>query len=724
MVESQTIKKVCVLGAGTMGSGIAAHLANLGFQVSLLDATAQSTTEAFEKAKVAKPPLFYLPERAMEIRLGNTSENLDWVAEADWVCEAIIEKESAKRSLYARIAPLVRPDAFLSTNTSGLQIELLTADLPESFQSRMVGAHFFNPPRYLKLLELIPTSKTPANLIAQWETFLETRVARRVVVAKDTPGFIANRFGMWCMYHAIHVAEKLHLSVEQVDAITGPFLGRPKSASFRLNDIVGLDVMEDIASNLLRRCPNDPYIQTLRTPKSAAALLERGWMGEKSGQGYYRREGKELLVIDLSTLAYRQKREPDLPALEQLLPLPLHERIAKALELRDETGEYLRNYLLPVLKYADSLKEEISHSPVDIDHVMEWGFGWQMGPFKLLDAVGAEKAKVSHPKYYEGAAVRTFEGTLKPVSTDPRYATLAEFPVVKEAETYRLRDLGDGVQAICLTTKMGVISTQCVEELSELYASGTLSRTVLTSEARSFSAGFDLKFFAKAIADERWIDIDEELAKLQRLGEAIEKTRTVSAVFGHVLGAGLEIALSTAVILASVETSIGLPESKVGLLPAGRGLTLMRLNNQHTAKRLSEVTYNVALGAVSKNADEAKVLGYLRPTDITVYHPDTLIYEAKRAALTVEATPRPEVSTSVGPLSGMIDRLLEIGTTKSLLTNYDETIGQKMKSVISKATTYDECLSKERSEFLDLCGKALTSARINHMLTNGVPLRN
>jgi 3-hydroxyacyl-CoA dehydrogenase len=376
------------------------------------------------------------------------------------------------------------------------------------------------------------------------------------------------------------------------------------------------------------------------------------------------------------------------------------------------------------LKYADYIKQEVSHSPLDIDHVMEWGFGWQMGPFKMLDAIGPEKARVSLPKFYEGHSFRAFDGSLKPIHKDPRYASPFDFPLLEEGETYRLRDLGDGVKAVSLTTKMGVISTTCVDELTALFESDKLDRTVLTSEARSFSAGFDLKFFSKAIAEERWIDIDAELAKLQRLGELIEKTRTVGAVYGHVLGAGLEIALSTAVIVAAVETSVGLPESKVGLLPAGRGLTLVRLNNQHTAKRLSEVTYNVALGTVSKNVEEARVLGYLRPTDVTIYHPDTLLFEAKQVALSVEPTPRPEISTSVGPLSGMIDRLLEVGTGKGLLTNYDETIGQKMKSIISKAATYEDCLAKERSEFLDLCGKALTTARINHMLTNGVPLRN
>jgi 3-hydroxyacyl-CoA dehydrogenase len=722
MADLRSIRKVCVIGAGTMGSGIAAHLTNLGFQVTLLDVSVQSITEAFDRAKVTKPPLFYLHERAMDIRLGNTLENLPWITEADWVCEAIVERLDAKKALYSRIEPYIREDALISTNTSGLQIELLSEGLPDSFASRLVGAHFFNPPRHLKLLELIPTPKTEPALIAEWTEFLESRVARRVVVAKDTPGFIANRYGMWCMYHAIHVAEKLHFTVEQVDAITGPFIGRPKSATFRLNDLVGLDVMEDIAANLMERCPHDIHIQTLKAPASIMALINRNWIGEKSGQGYYRKEGRELLALDLGTFAYRQKVDVDLPSIKHLSTLPLVDRIKAALELKDETGEFLRNYLIPVLKYADYLKEEISHSVLDIDRVMEWGFGWQLGPFATIDAINSEKSTVG--PFYQANNVREFDGNYRSVSTPKEYTTLQDYSIVGEGETYRLRDLGDGITAVALTTKMGVISPLTVIELTKLLESGRYERMVLTSEAKSYSAGFDLRFFSQAIADERWIEIDKELAQLQSLGELLEKSNIVTAIFGHALGAGLELALSTSKIVAQVETHIGLPESKVGLLPAGRGLTLMRLYNQFTAKRLSEVTFNVATGAVSNNAEDARALGYLRPTDLTVFHPDRLIYEAKVAALDVTPVDRPKVSTAHGPLSGMIDRLLEIATTKGELSSYDELIGQKMKLVVSKAVSYEDCLAKERTEFLDLCSKALTHARINHMLTNGTALRN
>jgi 3-hydroxyacyl-CoA dehydrogenase len=251
-----------------------------------------------------------------------------------------------------------------------------------------------------------------------------------------------------------------------------------------------------------------------------------------------------------------------------------------------------------------------------------------------------------------------------------------------------------------------------------------LDRFVLTSESRSFSAGFDLNYFAQSVADERWIEIEQELARLQKLGELLEASKAVTAVFGHALGAGLELALSTSKIVAFVESHIGFPESKVGLIPAGRGLTLMRLYNQHTAKRLSEVAFHLAVGSVSNNSEDARTLGYLRSTDVTVFHPDRLVHEAKLAALGAKPVERPSVSTATGPLSGMIDRLLDVAVSRGDMTAHDELIGQKMKLIMSKATSYEDCLARERTEFLDLCSKALTHARINHMLANGAPLRN
>jgi len=717
-------KNVCIIGAGTMGSGIAAHLANLGFNVSLLDLTRESVQAGFERAKTARPPHFYIPERAAEVKLGAIRENMSWIEEADWVCEAIVERVTAKKDLFAQIASLIRPNAMISTNTSGLQISLLAEGMPPDLRSRFVGTHFFNPPRYLKLLELIPTDHTDPGVIEAMTAFFGGRVARRVVVAKDTPGFIANRFGMWSMFQAAHVAEQLHLTVEQVDTITGPFIGRPRSGSFRLNDIVGLDIMADIAANLQERCPNDPHILMFESPRSMQHLMGRGWIGDKAGMGYYRREGRELLALDLQTLAYRNKVDVDIPSIQELSKLPLGERLKAALDLRDEAGEFLRGHLIPILRYADYLKEEISHSVLDFDRVMMWGFGWEMGPFAMIDAIGHERLEIHEDKsFYSGATMLGFKNKYIHLPTEPEYATLDSFPVIREEETYRVREMGDGVTALSIKTKMGTISPLLNDEITQLL-SGKYDLFVLTSEGRSFSAGFDLSWFDKAIEAGNFEGVEAELKRLQRLSEMFERKRCVAAVFGHCLGAGLEIALGCGTIAAHPETNIGFPEAKVGLIPGGRGSVLMRLYNQFSAKRLSEVAVNLMEGAVSTCADAARGLGYLRPTDVTVYHPDKLFTEAKKLVLTAKPWARPAFQRPEGPITGMIDRAQDEAVKRQGLSDYDRSIGETVKAVFSKTASYDEALDMERREFVDLSRRALTHARIRHMLENGKPLRN
>lgn len=718
-IKMSEIRNVCVIGAGTMGSGIAAHLANLGFQVTLLDLSGSTIHAAFDRAKQVKPPHFYLPLRADSIRLGSVQDNLDFVLDADWVCEAIFENLGAKRALYAQLEPLVRPHAIVTTNTSGLELARLSEGRSSEFRRKFLGTHFFNPPRYLKLLELIPTPEVDPEIVRSMTRFLELSVARRVVVAKDTPGFIANRFGMWAMYQAIHAAERLQLSVEAVDLITGPFLGRPKSGSFRLNDIVGLDVMDAIASNLIDRCPHDSQIGVLKTPASMRTLLDRGWIGGKASQGYYRREGKEFMSFDLTTGAYRQRQDPDLPTIKELAKAPLGERIGEAMKRRDEVGEYLRAYLRPALQYAQTIQSEVSHSVTDFDRVMRWGFGWQMGPFEMIDALD-----LASEKFYIGSTQRMTDGTYVEAPLDPMFAVIQDFPIVDTKETFRLRDLGDGVHAVSTTTKMGTISPLLVRELTELLEDGQVQRLVLTSEGSSFSAGFDLRFFLDRIEAQDFDGIDGALADLHRLGELLEAIPSVAAVYGYCLGAGLELALSCTRIVAAPESKIGLPESRVGLIPGGRGTVLSRLNNQVTTKRLGEVVGTLIQGEFADNADQARASGFLRQADVTCYNADALISRAKHEVQSLRVEPRAEWKTEVGPLAGVIDRVISEARLKDAITEYDEAIGLALKAVYSRSKSYEEALALERSEFLALCKQPYTLARIRHMLDNGKPLRN
>lgn len=717
-----SIHKVCVIGAGTMGSGIAAHLANLGFQVTLLDLTEESVQAAFDRAKSARPPHFFLPETAQKIRLGSITNNLEWAAQADWVCEAIVEKMDAKRALFAQLDGLLPETTAITTNTSGLQISLLADERSESFRRRFHGTHFFNPPRYLKLLELIPTGDTDPDAIAAMSRFLEEKAARRVVVAKDTPGFIANRFGMWAMIHAIQVTEKLGLSIEQVDAICGPFLGRPRSGAFRLNDIVGLDIMQDIASNLYERCPEDPHRVSLVTPTSMRFLLDKGWIGEKAGQGYYRREGKEFMAFDMTTQAYRQRQEAAFPELDAIAKEPLGQRLGKALEMRNEAGEFLRHHLIPVLQYADYLKEEISHSVLDFDRVMMWGFGWEQGPFAMIDGIGPEKVGLSE-KFYESGTMRSFSGGYVPLPDEPQYRQLTDYPVTERGDGYVVRDLGEGVVSLGITTKMGTINPDLVSKLDAWVDQH--DRFVLAGESKHFSLGFDLNWFIQRIEEGDWPGIDQGLAGLQNLAVKLSTKHCVSAVHGYCLGAGMELAFQCPRVVALADSMLGFPEAKVGLFPGGGGTAeLARRPQAEGAKAVVEMALRLTNGEVSINADQAKALGYLRQSDLTVYHPERLITDARAAVLTVEPSAGHPWQVPQGPVGGMIDREQQSLKEKGALSDHDELIGDRIKQVFTKPESFEDALAKERALFIEMCQKALTQARIRHMLETGKPLRN
>lgn len=707
-----------------MGGGIAAHLANLGFAVSLLDVDPEAAAQGLVRARNAKPPHFAVHETSDGIRTGGVYRDLEAIRQADWVCEAIIEDLGAKRALYEEIEPLLREDALISTNTSGLELGLLSVGRSDSFRRRFMGTHFFNPPRYLKLIELIPGRDTDPAAVEEMTRFLEDHVARRVVPAKDTPGFIANRFGMWAMFHAVRVAEKLGLSIEQVDAITGPFLGRPRSASFRLNDLVGLDIMFAILDNLQTRCPDDPYLKDLRTPRSLAFLLEKGWYGEKTGQGFYRREGKELMALDLTTLAYRVRQEGDFPTVRELGKTPLAERMAQAATRKCEVGEFMREYWRPVLRYADWLKEQISHRVDDFDRVMEWGFGWNMGPFATIDALGADWVGVEPKRFYTADGVLGFEGKVLPRRHEPQYRVMTDFLKVGEHVGFDEYDLGDGVAGVLLTTKMGIVTPALVDSLHEWLVAAPPHRLVLSSAASHFSVGFDLGFFLSQVNAGQYAGIDEALQQLQKLRHRLATIPSVAAVHGYCLGGGFELASACTCIVSALEAQIGLPEALVGLIPCGGGTAAMRLRNQTSAKSVVAFAKCLAQGRVAENADVARHLGFLRRADPTEYHPDRVFSRALELVKTVVPAPPEQWVNMPGPLPGMIDQAVAELKKLGKLTDYDTRIGEKIRLVMGKAKSLAEAEELERTAALDLLHEGLTVARVKHMLEHGKPLRN
>ncbi|MBA3725446.1 MAG: enoyl-CoA hydratase/isomerase family protein [Armatimonadetes bacterium] len=722
--------RVAVMGAGTMGSGIAAHLANLGFDVTLFDLARETAQAGLDRAGQNRPPHFYGQDAVHRVRVASLADDLIALRDADWVCEAIIEKMDAKRALYEAIEPVLRDDAMISTNTSGLEIRLLGDGRSKLFRDRFIGTHFFNPPRYLKLIELIPTEETDPGAISAMTAFLEDRVGRRVVLAKDTPGFIANRYGMWALYQAIHTAEKLKFSVETVDTLTGPFIGRPRTATFRLADLIGLDIMADVAGNLVLRCGNDPLRSNLNMPASIANLIELGWIGSKAGQGYYKKEGDQFLSLDFRTKAYRPRVDADIPFLASVARLPIGERIRQTLEQRGEAGEFLREHLVPALLYAAEIGPEISYSVKDFDEVMKWGWGWAMGPFELIDEIGygtlknyststplAEKS----PFYKKGAPLDLQTLTHSEHRHESRYATVSDFPIIKENTSWAKRDDLAGGTIFEFRSKMNALNPEIVVALLGHLEANPESRITLANEGPAYSVGFDLAYLLKLAEEGQFDEVQAALRLLQKCGLALRRARSAAALHGFALGGGLELAMHCRAVVAHPETTVGLPEALVGLIPAGGGTALMRMRTQHDIHFLSSAAISLASGR-KVPAPEGHKYHFMRERDELAVNPDQVTSRALTAG-------RPEEKSTAwlpapAPLAGMIDSEIDKLRAGGVIGEYGETIAGEIKRIFVKARSEESALEMEVESFLNLLGKPRTQLRIRHMLEKGNPLNN
>jgi 3-hydroxyacyl-CoA dehydrogenase len=520
------IRRVAVLGAGTMGAAIAAHAANAGLAVDLLDLDREAVQGGFERMLVARPAALASPRLAERIRLGTFEEDLDRLAEADWVVEAIVERLEPKQELLARVEKAVGPAAVVTSNTSGLPLASLAEGRSEDFRRRFLGTHFFNPPRYLKLVELIPTADTDPEVLEGMRSFVERVLGKGAVVAKDSPNFIANRLGSFAGMHDVRYALDNGYSIEEVDALTGPLVGRPKTATFRLFDQVGLDVMVAVAGNLHELAPTDESRDVLPAPEPLKRMLDAGLLGNKSGGGFYqrgRRDGQTVFdVLDLDTLEYRPAAKPDLPIVAAArdhddLGARLRFVLDKAEE--DRGARYVRDTLLPSLAYAARRVPEIADSLVEVDHAVEWGFGYELGPFRAWDAIGVadgvarmealgidvpawvtEMLAAGNQSFYrDGQAYSPLTGSYEPVPADPEVVDLdrrkAEGREVAGNGSASLVDLGDGVLCFELHAPASAIDAAVVEmgarALQEL-ESGRWAGMVIANQARNFCVGANL----------------------------------------------------------------------------------------------------------------------------------------------------------------------------------------------------------------------------------------
>jgi 3-hydroxyacyl-CoA dehydrogenase len=804
------IEKAAVLGAGTMGARIAAHLANAGISCYLLDivppelnadekrkgltlekpAVRNRIVQAgLDAAKKSRPAAFFTPETARLITPGNFDDNLAWCGDVDWIIEAVAENLEIKRKLLERVDAVRKPGTIVTSNTSGLPIRLIAEGRSEDFRQHWAGTHFFNPPRYMKLAELIPGPKTLPAVLESLEEICDVRLGKGVVIAKDTPNFIANRVGTFSMLNAIQQMQALEMTIEEVDACTGPAVGWPKSATFRTADIVGLDVLVHVIRNIYDSIPDDESREMFRVPSLAEEMMKRGWLGEKTGSGFYKRvKGaggeSEILTLDWQKMEYRLQQKARIPSIEAGKAIEdtrdrLRLLVGPALEGKsgDKANRFLWTGLSETCLYAARRVPEIANTIVDVDHAMRWGFGWEIGPFEIWDAIGVEPmskaleregkslppliAKVlASPKksFYqtEKGSARYFDLASGALASVPESAGILilkslkdRTPVVQGNTGASLIDLGDGVLCCEFHAKMNAIGGDIVAMLHAGVArlETEFAAMVIGNQAANFSAGANLMLLLMTAQEGEWDDIHLAVRQFQRVNMAIKYAPrpVVAAPQGMALGGGCEINLHAARIHAASEAYIGLVEVGVGLIPGGGGTKEMLIRaNEHAAggddldltHALRPIFENIAMAKVSTSAEEARSLGYLRPSDLIAMNRDRQIADAKQTALAmVRAGYHPPAPAEIRVLGEEFLALAKLAVHMMVrgeyATEYDGVVARKLAYIlagggITAAQSVPEqyILDLEREAFVGLCGERKTQERIAHTLKTGKPLRN
>ena len=776
------IRRVAVLGAGTMGAAIAAHAANAGLAVDLLDLDREAVQGGFERMLAARPAALASPRLADRIRLGTFEEDFERLADADWVVEAVVERLEPKQELLARVEKTVGPEAVVSSNTSGLPLHSVAEGRSDDFRRRFLGTHFFNPPRYLKLVELIGTADTDPEVLEGMRAFVERVLGKGAVVAKDTPNFIANRLGSFAGMHDVRYALEHGYSIEEVDALTGPLVGRPKTATFRLFDQVGLDVMVGVAGNLYELAPDDEQRDVLPAPEPLKRMLEARRLGNKTGGGFYRRgrrDGQTVFdVLDLDTLEYRPAARPDLPIVAAARDHDdLGARLRFLLEKADEDrgARYLRDTLLPSLAYAARRVPEIADSLVEVDHAVEWGFGYELGPFRAWDAIGVadgvarmealgievpawvtEMLAAGHQAFYrDGQVYSPLTRDYVPVPADPEVIDLDRLKEggaeVAGNASASLVDLGDGVLCFELHAPASAIDAAVVElgarALEEL-ESGRWAGLVIANQARNFCVGANLGEVGMAAYQGQH---DQVVAAVQGLQDVLMGFRyaprpVVAAPHGQTLGGGAEIVLHADRVVAALETYIGLVEVGVGIVPAGGGCKELLRRVVAPAVRaapdapalpfVQRVFETIGLAKVATSAVEAQELGFLEEHDVIVLNAEHQLAAAKREVLDLADAYRPPAREASVYAAGLpVLAALELGVQTlqwaGQASDHDGVVARHLARVLcggelslGQWVTEQHILDLERDAFLALLREPKTMERIQGFLMTGKVIRN
>jgi 3-hydroxyacyl-CoA dehydrogenase len=788
---SKPIRRVAVLGAGVMGSGIAAHCANAGLPVLLLDIVPPKLSDAERPSKAArdgfaagalakmlkaKPAAFFHPRNALLVQTGNFDDDLARVADCDLVIEAVIERLDIKQQLFTKLEAIVGAETLVASNTSGLRIADMLAGRSEQFRKNFVVTHFFNPPRYMKLLELVagPDTSTAARFRA--ETFGREVLGKGIVWAKDTPNFIANRIGAHSMMLVIHTMLERGLSPEDADGITGIPMGHPKSATFRTGDVVGLDTLGHVVANCHAVLTNDEDREVFATPPYIAKMIERGQLGDKTKGGFYKRVGDQIQTLDPKTGEYRAKGgdEAIAKATKGLAKIDdVRERVKKLVATPGVVGEFAWHVLSRSLAYAARRIGEITDSLKAVDDGMKWGYSWELGPFETWDALGfaptvdrMKKDGIALPAwidkmlaaganafYDKGRAWDPQKGDYVLLPVDAREVTLQVMrrgtaPVLKNAGA-EAWDLGDGVLGLTFLTKANSIDADVIKMIHDSVdrAERDFRAMVIYNQGEFFSAGANLFAVIVAAQQKQWDQLREMIRGYQ-YGTQRMKYATVPVVaapYGMTIAGGLELCLGCDEVQAAAETYAGLVEVGVGLIPGGAGCLNMLWRaldgvpegvDVDTYAFVTAVFKNIALAKVATSAEEAKVFGYFRAADGVSFDRARQLHEAKRRALGLaDAGYHPPVprayklpgESGIATLQMMINTLV----AGKYASPHDALIGGKLATVLcggvsgaTHAVTEDEILELEREAFLSLCGEAKSLERMQFMLMNNKPLRN
>ncbi|QTD42746.1 3-hydroxyacyl-CoA dehydrogenase/enoyl-CoA hydratase family protein [Sporosarcina sp. Te-1] len=790
------IKKAAVLGSGVMGSGIAAHLANIGIPVLLLDIVPNKLTEeeegkglslddpkvrnkfaasALEKLVKQKPAPLTSKKNLSLIQVGNLDDDLEKLKDVDWIIEVVVENLEVKKGLYEKIDAIRTEGTIVSSNTSGISIEAMAEGRSEDFRKHFLGTHFFNPPRYLKLLEIIPTEATSAEVVEYMTNFAEDRLGKGVVLAKDTPNFIANRIGTYGLLITLREMEKRGFSIGEVDSVTGTLIGRPKSATFRTLDVVGLDTFMHVAKNVYDQTQGEEQ-KVFELPPFMKKMIDNGWLGAKSKQGFYLKQGKEILELDPETFEYGPTKKLKTPSIEMAKQQKgLVNKVKSLVYANDRTGEILWHILAPTLVYSAQLHGEIADDIVAIDNAMKWGFGWQQGPFEIWDAIGVAKSvermeaegleipsfvrsllAKGYETFYreEEGDVFYFDGdTYQPVPVNEKVIDLKRYKkkhgVIKKNSGASLIDLGDGIALLEFHSQSNAIGLDIIQMIN--FAIDEVEKNykglVIGNQGKNFCVGANLGMILMEAQDDNIFELDFTIRQFQNAMMKIKYCRkpVVAAPFQMALGGGAEVCLPAAHIQASAETYIGLVEVGVGLIPGGGGNVNLyakhlkglpngvHIDYQYVANKVFET---IAMAKVSTSAEEARGNNFLDFADGISVNPDHLLYDAKQAVLALYEggyTPPAKAKIPVTGDSGYATMLLgaEAMYLSGHISDHDLKIAKKLAFVLSGGkvpygTLVEEqyMLDLEREAFLSLVAEPKSQQRMQHMLLKGKPLRN